>query len=307
MAKINLGMLNTKINGISINSSVKCNTGNYNNTAERDIKYLVAHYTGNKKDVAVNNAKYFTSPKRGASAHFFVDDSSIYQSVELRDVAWHCGTKGKYYHSKCRNSNSIGIEMCCTAGNYKISETTKINAAYLFAYLCNTLGIKATEVDTYVVRHYDVTHKSCPAQMVSNNGSEWADFKNMIKNILNTGTHVKKKVTSVKDINIPVRDWQKAAIADGYTQKKGYFKKYGADGSWGSECEEAAKKIVCKKLVVGYTNKNLTKIVQKAVGVNPDGKFGKGTRDAVIAYQNKNGLTDDGVVGYKTWKKILKK
>jgi peptidoglycan hydrolase-like protein with peptidoglycan-binding domain len=97
-----------------------------------------------------------------------------------------------------------------------------------------------------------------------------------------------------------VQAWQKAAIADGYK-----FPKYGADGDWGQECIDVATKAICKKHLVGYKNKNLTKIVQKAVGVTADGLFGNDTKKAVIAYQKKKGLTADGVVGLNTWKKIL--
>lgn len=191
MAKtISKGFISDKINGIKPNSTLKCNAENYNNKSSRRISYIVMHYTGNSKDTAKNNANHFASPNRDASAHFFVDDANIYQSVELRDIAWHCGTKGTYYHSKCRNNNSIGIEMCCTAGNYKISDKTIKNSAYLCACLCKEVGIKASEVDTYVLRHYDVTHKKCPAQMVDNS-SEWKSFKQMVKNILNEKKAVK--------------------------------------------------------------------------------------------------------------------
>lgn len=77
--------------------------------------------------------------------------------------------------------------MCCTAGNYKISEKTKQNAAYLCAYICKMLGISAGEVDKYVLRHWDVTGKNCPAQMAGSNNAEWVAFKNMVKSILNGG------------------------------------------------------------------------------------------------------------------------
>ena len=46
------------------------------------------------------------------------------------------------------------------------------------------------------------------------------------------------------------------------------------------------------------------KLVQKAVGVKPDGKFGEGTEKAVKITQKKHGLTQDGVVGAETWAKI---
>jgi peptidoglycan hydrolase-like protein with peptidoglycan-binding domain len=100
-------------------------------------------------------------------------------------------------------------------------------------------------------------------------------------------------------INEKVLEWQKAAIADGFE-----FAKYGADGEWGNECISVAKNAVCKKRIV-YKYKNLTKIVQKAVGVTVDGKFGNDTRNAVIKFQKLVGLVDDGCVGLETWKKIL--
>jgi len=199
MAKtISTGFLtNTVIGGIPVEYNIPCNAGNYTNQASRSVGYVVMHYTGNPKDTAEANCRYFnTSGGRGASAHFFVDDSHIRQSVELRDRAWHCGTSGKYYHASCRNTNSIGIEMC-TSGDYKVSETTKAVAAQLCAYICKMLGITASQVDTYVLRHYDITRKACPLQMASANNAEWNAFKAMIKSILkgdtSTSTDTKKK------------------------------------------------------------------------------------------------------------------
>lgn len=96
-----------------------------------------------------------------------------------------------------------------------------------------------------------------------------------------------------------IKEWQLAAIADGFK-----FEKYGADGKWGSECEAVAKNAVCKKRVT-YKYKNLTKLVQKAVGVTVDGKFGKNTQNAVKNWQRLVGLKADGCVGQMSWKKIL--
>ena len=185
MAKIKTTLLNETINGIKVNTSLACHIGNFANLGSREVKYIVMHYTGNKKDTALNNAKYFMNNDVDVSAHFFVDDNSIYQSVELRDRAWHCGGK-KYYHKYCRNSNSFGIEMCCTEGNYRIGAKAIENSAHLCARLCKLLGITADTVDTYVLRHYDVTHKDCPAQMAGSNNevAEWIAFKDRVKAIL---------------------------------------------------------------------------------------------------------------------------
>lgn len=180
---ITAGFLPESVNGIRINTDYPCGKRNFSALNGRTITYLVAHYTGNSKDTAKNNARYFRSGNRGASAHFFVDDSNIYQSVALNCRAWHCGTSGKYFHSLCRNANSIGIEMCCS-GNYTISGKTKETAAQLFAYLCKLIGIGPDDIDTYVLRHWDVTRKECPKQMIGANNAEWAAFKNRIKDIL---------------------------------------------------------------------------------------------------------------------------
>lgn len=102
---------------------------------------------------------------------------------------------------------------------------------------------------------------------------------------------------TVKD-NV-VLEWQKAAIADGFK-----FSRYGADGTWGNECATVAKQALVKKRT-HYLNRNLTKIVQKAVGVKADGLCGSDTESAIKLYQKANGLVADGVVGLNTWKKIL--
>lgn len=114
----------------------------------------------------------------------------------------------------------------------------------------------------------------------------------------NEDKHTENAPVSNNGVN-SVMEWQKAAIADGYK-----FPKYGADGKWGAECESVAKAAICKQRLT-YTNKNLTKIVQKKVGATADGLFGQKTKVAVREYQRSNGLTDDGVVGINTWEKIL--
>ena len=64
-------------------------------------KYIVIHYTGNRTDSALANANYFKSVNRGASAHYFVDKTSIYQCVEDNDASWAVGVNyGKNNHYK---------------------------------------------------------------------------------------------------------------------------------------------------------------------------------------------------------------
>ena len=151
---------------------------NFSSRSVNAIKYIVMHYTGNQTDTAKANANYFAGGDRGASAHFFVDANSIYQSVDLNNAAWHCG---KNYGSgnlfgKCTNLNSIGIEMCSTNGSI---ETKTINRAVdLVKWLMQKYSIPASNV----VRHYDVCSKRCPgwAGWLPPNEGKWTAFKAQI-------------------------------------------------------------------------------------------------------------------------------
>lgn len=168
-----------KVNGIKINTSLIQTKKCYKYTS-REVKYVVMHYTGNASDTARGNASYVINGNSDVSAHYFVDDNNIYQSVPFVCGAWHCGDYE--YFGGARNGNSIGIEMC-TSGNYKMSAKTIENSAQLCASICKVIGIQASGVDAYVVRHYDVTHKRCPAPWVDDN-SAWIAFKTRVKALL---------------------------------------------------------------------------------------------------------------------------
>jgi peptidoglycan hydrolase-like protein with peptidoglycan-binding domain len=50
---------------------------------------------------------------------------------------------------------------------------------------------------------------------------------------------------------------------------------------------------------------NITKFLQKQLGVSADGIFGVITEDAVLTFQYNNCLWADGIVGKNTWRKVL--
>lgn len=147
---------------------------NYTTTSGRRIDYIVIHYTGNDGDTAEGNCKYFSAAGRNASAHYFVDDRETWRSVRDKDRAWHCGGK-VYYHPKCRNSNALGIELCSRkdkSGAYYFKPETIARAVALTRAKMAEYGIPPE----HVVRHYDVTHKMCPAPFVQD-AAAWQAFK----------------------------------------------------------------------------------------------------------------------------------
>ena len=97
----------------------------------QSIEYIVMHYVG-AVSTARNNGDYFANNANlGASAHYFVDETTVVSSVPLEESAGHCGVDysgGRApFWGKCRNKNSIGIEMCCkkdSMGNWYIEPET---------------------------------------------------------------------------------------------------------------------------------------------------------------------------------------
>ncbi|HAX53375.1 MAG TPA: hypothetical protein DCX82_15830 [Lachnospiraceae bacterium] len=148
------------------------------------IKYIVIHYVG-ATGGAKANCQYYASQYVGASAHYFVGFSGeVWQSVEDKDIAWHCGAK-HYKHPECRNANSIGIELCVrnkgskadTSRDWYFEDATVAGAVQLTKELMAKYNIPAD----HVIRHYDVTGKICPNPYVYNHTKHtWQDFKTRI-------------------------------------------------------------------------------------------------------------------------------
>ena len=181
-------------------------TQNFNNGSINRIKYIVVHFTANNGDTAYGNTNYSKS-YRGASAHYFVDENNIYQSVEDKNIAWHCGAK-KYKHSTCRNSNSLGVELCSrkdSKGNFYFMDKTVYNAVELIKMLMAKYNVPIANV----IRHYDVTGKNCPEPFVRDIKA-WQNFKDRLEEkVVKQNIKINGKVKSVDAIN-----------KDGYTYIK---------------------------------------------------------------------------------------
>jgi len=143
------------------------------------VEYIVLHYVGAVSS-AEANARYLNRDGNlGWSAHFFTDQYSIWQSVPLDESAGHCGVDYSYgkapFWGKCRNKNSIGIEMCCkkdSGGNWYIEPETVTRAVGLVKWLMQEYNIPAD----HVIRHYDVCWKDCPEPWVRD-PAQWKAFK----------------------------------------------------------------------------------------------------------------------------------
>ncbi len=149
----------------------------YNTTprGSNKIEWLVIHYTANysKGANAAMHFSYFNGGNRASSADFFVDDKSIWQINDYtKFYCWSVGDAKK--PTPIKNRNSISIEMCVNVDS-DFNKTVQ-NTIELVKYLMQELNIDIE----HVVRHFDVSGKSCPKMYVEDERA-WLMFKTQLK------------------------------------------------------------------------------------------------------------------------------
>mgnify|MGYP002623786150 CR=1 FL=1 len=139
-----------------------------------EVNAVVIHYVGNPGTTAAQNRNYYenqaTEHNVKVSSHYIIGlDGEIIQCVPLDEIA---------YASNHRNSDTISIECCHPDETGEFTSATYKSLVKLTAALCNTYGLKPSATDSQygVIRHYDVTGKTCPLYFVENE-DEWVAFK----------------------------------------------------------------------------------------------------------------------------------
>ena len=273
----------------------RINYGNKRNT--NTIKWLVIHYTANDGDSAKGNGNYFKNNKPKASAHYFVDDDVIVNSVPDDYIAYAVGGKkynnngGKYY-GVCTNTNSLSIELCDTKRNGKsdLSSETRKNAIELARHLCKKYKIDKN----HIIMHYQVNGKLCPKYFVEDTKA-WKKFKDDIF----AETNKLVTIPTVIKANL-VKEMQKAL-------NSAYKLKLVIDGKLGEKTKIAIKTYLIRNGSKGAYAKWVQKRLNaKGYNIKVDGVFGSKSVAALKKYQKSKGLTVDGVCGYATVYELVK-
>lgn len=136
--------------------------------AMSEVNGIVIHYTANPGTTAQQNHDYFEGlAKSGAtkaSSHYIIGlDGEIIRCIPEDEIA---------YASNDRNGDTISIECCHFDDTGEFYVNTYNSLVYLCSYL---MGKYSLPVDS-VIRHYDVTGKSCPKYFVDY-PDEWLQFK----------------------------------------------------------------------------------------------------------------------------------
>ncbi|CAI8804764.1 N-acetylmuramoyl-L-alanine amidase CwlA [Bacillus licheniformis] len=252
------------------------------------VKGIVMHWTATPGASALNERNYFNgtciADKRYASAHYFVDRKEAQLIIPENEVAYHAHDQNRCYVSFLKpnaNTKAIGVEMCVEKNGQIHSETIQ-NAAEVVADLCRRYGLSTDKI----VRHYDVTNKSCPAPWVRDS-SQLAAFRKKVDNILGN------KTKSAPKKEAPKKESEKKPAAKKYTLPTGIYK-YKSPMMKGTSVRQIQE--ACAALYF-YPDK-------KAKNHGIDGYYGSKTANAVKRFQMMNGLSADGIYGPKTRAKL---
>lgn len=216
-------------------------------TKIEQVRALVIHWTANLSRTAnaMNNAKYFNrnyvfnnnrweevgigKPFTFASAHYIVDEESIVCAIPEDEVAHHANSKTSYspyarqYLANnagvCKpNDYTIGIEMCVNQGN-DWDKTIEITSE-----LASDIMMRHNLSMNQLIRHYDVTFKTCPKPFVDN-PIAWSDFKALVarKIKIKEDALVYKDITGKHMWAIEALEWAKAEDFIGGDGKGNFF------------------------------------------------------------------------------------
>lgn len=298
-------------------------------------KYIIIHYTGNVKDTAENNAKYFFTGDRRAGANFFVDGKGVWASTPEDCTAYGAGVLHNKKYARlwgiCTNHNAVNIEIACDAGNSLPTAEAVTNAVELTKSLMAKYGIPANNV----VRHKDVCGKNCPAYWWDD--AKWqSEFRARLSG---------NAAQNASPAPIPKPNVQPKPSGNENVKKAQHFANVFVDagleedGKIGPKTKKAVIKVLQKCLNLNY-KKNLVidgipgkhtydalgdhyvkrgetqylvTFVECALsalgydvhGIETPGIFGSGLEYAVKKVQERRGLKADGVAGHDTLRSVI--
>ena len=153
-------------------------------------KGICVHYVGNPGSTAENNRRWFENGAGGAgtSAHYIIGlEGEILLLIPENERAMHAGKSyGKAWDETAKTNNAyyIGIECCHPSASGEFNALTYQSLIWLCGEICKRYGF---DPEKQVVRHYDITGKSCPL-FYRNNETAWVTLKNDIKNETSANT-----------------------------------------------------------------------------------------------------------------------
>ncbi len=255
------------------------------------VIFIVSHDTGNPGSTAYNNRNYFDRQQPSASAHTFIDDKYILEIIPLNEKAWHVRydrTVDNRLFGANANDAAIGVELC-HGGSINFQEAYKRYVWY-HAYLCDRFNLKPRE---HIVPHsrLDPERRTDPLNALQPRGITWTKFlEDVVTSLANDfgkgattssppsqsqpkSQPLQQPQPQVKGVTttLPLKKGDQGQFVKEIQQdliKAGFsLPRYGADGEFGDETENAVRQFQRKYglkvdgLVGPQTLKKLNEVV----------------------------------------------
>ena len=240
---------------------------NSTNPRNHKIDSIVIHHMAGNLSVESCGA-VFAQASRQASSNYGIDSDGrcgLYCSEENR--SW-CSS------NRDIDNRAITIEVanCSTGGEWPVSEKAYEKLIDLCVDICERNGIKKLNFtgdrSGNLLMHKYYANTQCPGPYLE---KRFPDIAAKVNARLGSADKEDKPVEVESPVNTGLPELAKGSIGNSVK--------------------------ALQILLIGYGH---------SCGIcGADGDFGAATKEAVVAYQNKNGLSPDGIVGPKTWAKLL--
>ena len=166
----------------------------------KEVKKIAVHYVGNPNTSALANRNYFENCKEGGryvSSHYIVGlKGEVIQCIPLNEWS---------YCTNQANGYSISIETCHPRSDGVFNDSTYISLCELCAMLLKKFNLTTNDL----IRHYDITQKTCPLHWTPTKyqseavaTARWNRFKQDVQTVMNGGKVTRNNTVDITEASV---------------------------------------------------------------------------------------------------------
>ena len=166
----------------------------------KEVKKIAVHYVGNPNTSALANRNYFENCKEGGryvSSHYIVGlKGEVIQCTPLDEWS---------YCTNQANSYSISIETCHPRSDGVFNDSTYVSLCELCAMLLKKYNLTVNDL----IRHYDVTRKTCPLHWTPTKyqseavaTARWNRFKQDVQTVMDGGKVTRNNTVDITEASV---------------------------------------------------------------------------------------------------------
>lgn len=166
----------------------------------KEVKKIAVHYVGNPNTSALANRNYFENCKEGGryvSSHYIVGlKGEVIQCIPLNEWS---------YCTNQANGYSISIETCHPKSDGIFNDSTYVSLCELCAMLLKKYNLTTDDL----IRHYDITQKTCPLHWTPTKyqseavaTARWNRFKQDVQTVMNGGKVTRNNTVDITEASV---------------------------------------------------------------------------------------------------------